>query len=154
MRFTIAFIIGRFTLHSPSRPPLLCFHTGSLRFSTCVATQAWIGRKYTICLESSNDHAVFASRFTLEWPSKMKSERDREGEMKVEQGIEQRGEGKEATPTYLSHETMWHITEHFRRRRQSRVCFALPWIRKHKAGKDPKYLSNVKGRICSKLTRD
>ena len=57
-------------------------------------------------------------RFTLEWQRKMKSEREteRDGSWmdggpedgKVEGlGIEQRGRrGKEATPTYLSHETM------------------------------------------------
>ena len=54
MRFTIAFIIGRFTLHGPRRPLLLCFHTGSLHF-------------FILCGHSSMNwtqirHTVYAQR--------------------------------------------------------------------------------------------
>lgn len=134
MRFTIAFIIGRLV-----RPPLspLVFSYRLPQSSNALLKWvfvAWLLWPRCICV-----------RFTLEWPHKMKSERDREGwieDGKV--GIEQRGErdwgkGKEATtPTYLSHETMWHITEHFRCR-QCIAKFVFASESKHKGGRVPRY---------------
>ena len=141
MRFTIAFIIGRFALHGPSQAattPVFSYRVSPIFHLVWPLKHMPRELLWPRCI---------CVQFTLEWPRKMKSERDREGgdEGRARDWAKGRARERRRRPLICLVRPCDILRSTSAADANAEFVFALPRIRKHKAGEYPK--SNVKGRI-------